>query len=464
MQSLVNKAHPHVIGLACVLHAFNNLAKDILNHPLMIQAVNGNKKIVNYFNSSAFFSEQLASWRKENGVRHGLQSACMTRWFTFAKVCLSVDEHELGLLKCVEMAEDQSLPTPSMPPEVRNIVRTCNHFTANKALVMFLKPVVDALARLERATTSLGDIWKEILGIYLSISKIDVSVWPNYIDFKKQCLSYVGKRATVYTERIYIIAFFLSPAYRQVAVSGEYQIKTVKKMLVTIAQLWGYSKADCINLKDQAQLYLDGTGLFPTKKNCEFVLLYLFLILVQLIVFSADNRALDYWLNLPSTLQTTQLKTFSIKVLELVAHAAGVESLFSDMGATKTKNRSRLTKTHLTMISQVRLTLLNHTKPKESNTAEEIQVVEESLDDFPGGFLGPEELEEFETGIFLPGDAPIDPFLLPMNPGFDGLISTLFDFDTFDINSFHSVLPLNANASVVDKNGDAWNPDDIDYE
>ncbi|EGF98369.1 uncharacterized protein MELLADRAFT_73609 [Melampsora larici-populina 98AG31] len=215
-------------------------------------------------------------------------------------------------------------------------------------------------------------------------------------------------------------------------------------MLVTLAQLWGYSKADCINLKDQAQLYLDGTGLFPSKKNYE--------------------RALDYWLNLPSTLQTTQLKTFAIKVLDLVAHAAGVESLFSDMGATKTKNRSRLTKTHLTMISQVRLTLLNHTEPNESNTGTEIEIVENSPEDFSGGFSGPDELEQFETGIFLPEDAPIDPFLLPMNPGFDGLISTLFDFDIFDINSVHSVSPLNVNASVVDSSGDPWNPDDIDYD
>lgn len=236
----------------------------------MAKVVAGNKQIINYFNSSAFFSEHLATWRKQNGVTRGLQSACVTRWFTFAKVCLSVDEHELGLLKCVEMAEDQSISTPSMPQDVRQLVRTRNHFTANKALVLFLKPVVDALARLEQDSTSLGDIWKEICAVYLAINRIDISVWPGYADFKKDCLPYIHQRAQVYNEPIYTVAFFLSPAYCQVAVSGIYPIKQIKKMIVTIAHVWGYSKPDCINMKDQAQRYLDGSGLFPTTKECEF--------------------------------------------------------------------------------------------------------------------------------------------------------------------------------------------------
>ena len=49
------------------------------------------------------------------------------------------------------------------------------------------------------------------------------------------------------------------------------------------------------------------------------------------------SLAIDYWVDLPTTLQTSLLKKFAIKLLEIIAHAAGVESLFSAMSATKTK-------------------------------------------------------------------------------------------------------------------------------
>ncbi|KAG0147356.1 hypothetical protein CROQUDRAFT_19507, partial [Cronartium quercuum f. sp. fusiforme G11] len=101
---------------------------------------------------------------------------------------------------------------------VCQIIYTCNYFTANKALVMILKLIVSALARLECATTSLGNVWKELLTVYLAIKKKkekkkDFLVWPGYQEFKKAVPFFLDQRAQVYDELIHVVAFFLSRAY-----------------------------------------------------------------------------------------------------------------------------------------------------------------------------------------------------------------------------------------------------------
>lgn len=96
-----------------------------------------------------------------------------------------------------------------MPLEVFKIVCTCDHFASNKDLVMFLKPVVDALVRLEHATTSLSDIWKESLINFLSLRRIDVLVWPRYIDFKIN-VSCILISNLKYTTSLYIFLHYFS--------------------------------------------------------------------------------------------------------------------------------------------------------------------------------------------------------------------------------------------------------------
>ncbi|KAH9816279.1 hypothetical protein DFH28DRAFT_927625 [Melampsora americana] len=214
--------------------------------------------------------------------------------------------HEIGFLRCVEKAKDQSVVTPTISLPICQLVRTQDHFTANKALIEFLKPVVDALARLEREITLIAHIWKEICTVYCALKTIDILIWPQYFNFKNDCFEILNKRAQMYQSNIYIVGFFLAP--------------NVQRMMVKITFVWAYSKADAINLKDQARMYLEGIEPFNLSKK--FLL------------------ALNYWRTLPATLTTNQIHLFTIKLLELVPHAGGVESLFTHMAATKNKSRN----------------------------------------------------------------------------------------------------------------------------
>ncbi|KAH9807683.1 hypothetical protein DFH28DRAFT_1138289 [Melampsora americana] len=230
----------------------------------------------------------------------------------------------------------------------------------------------------------------------------------------------------------------------------------IQKAIVTLSYFWGSSQAEAINTAEQARLYLDGKGHFGTSKKF--------------------SLALDYWLDLPTTLQTNLLKGLAIKLLEIVPHAAGVKSLFSVMSATKTKDRASMTLANLTMISQVQLseankrkddqadrTKFNRSKDFNNQSNNEIKVVEVSPLENTPLFLGPDELDEFEQGVDRSQEEAtvVDPAL---HIAFDdGFISSSFDLTLFQPQDFEQVQSDGLAAPVIGAPG-AWNPEDINFD
>lgn len=104
---MITQNHPHIIGINCCLHVFNLIAKNILEHPLIVRVVASNRTLVNFFRKSTFWSDYLERWRQDAGVKHGLSTVCETRWYSMAKVCLSVEEHEDGVKKALTASEDR---------------------------------------------------------------------------------------------------------------------------------------------------------------------------------------------------------------------------------------------------------------------------------------------------------------------------------------------------------------------
>ncbi|KAH9811358.1 hypothetical protein DFH28DRAFT_1182261 [Melampsora americana] len=319
------------------------------------------------------------------------------------------------------------------------------------------QPVINALGRLESAKTTLGDIWKELITVYCETSKIDLSTWPGYTDYKDLCLTVLNTRSRLYyNDPVFILALFLTPSCRHLTVSRTYPIRMIQKAIVTLSYFWGSSQAEGINTAEQARLYLDGKGHFGTSKKF--------------------SLALDYWLDLPTTLQTNLLKGLAIKLLEIVPHAAGVESLFSAMSATKTKDRASMTLANLTMISQVQLseankrkddqadrTKFNRSKDFNNQSNNEIEVVEVSPLENTPLFSGPDELDEFEQGVDRSQEEAtvVDPAL---HMAFDdGFISSSCDLTLFQPQDFEQVQSDGLAAPVIGAPG-AWNPEDINFD
>jgi hypothetical protein len=384
---------------------FNLIAKKFVSHPSMESIVKGNKTLVNYFTTAGFWRENISTWQKANEIKHGLQTLCETRWYSMSRVCLGVQSHEVGFQKCIELLQDPNVDTPSIPQPVIRIIEDRDHFTSNQTLINLLKPVVDAIANLERSETTLADIWKELLNAYKKIC--DVDVYSRFEPFKRHCIDVLHAQTKVFHEDIYVIAFFLHPSYRRVAVSKKHSICDIGQKILHLAKNWKFTRAEASTLQDSINRYYNSVYPFNSK--------------------SVDNP-LNYWLTVPLTTESESLKKLLIHILEIVPHAAGVEGLFSMMNAMKTKARNRMSPSTLKMMAQIKLHLLqgdrvlahrNSTKKKSPQRNDSEYENMKAYD----SFISPGDLDTFEEGVFTNEQTLVE------TSRQDAFLETIFDFD-----------------------------------
>ena len=175
-----------------------------------------------------------------------------------------------------------------------------------------------------------------------------------------------------------------------------------------------------------------------------------------------DEKPMDYWLRVKISPQTKQLKKLAILVLELVAHAGGVEGLFSDMTATKTKSRNQMDPNTLRMILQVEMGLSceqSSSKKSSSLAASQDPGVESNSDN---EFDGPDALEEFEAGVFPVSMVDqVEGLLDPILGLEDGYIDTLFDLSDFETRQTCVDKPKTQDIIVIDGPSKSWDLDNI---
>lgn len=377
-----------------------------------------------------------------------------------AKVALCVESHEAGFRICLAMVKDKTISTPAINKNIQVVVENRDHFTSNSILVKLLQPVVDAIGRLERAKTCVGDVWKELGTVYIQLRQIDLTSYPRFIPYKAHCIKVLHEQAKIFNEPIYILGFFLNPRFRQLAVSCAYPIEEMIKLILSVAKLWNYKKPEALALRAQVLHYFSGEGAFrSSRKGTLPSLVFSFLLSLSIAYIRSgisDDFPMNYWLAIPLTTHTNTLKPFAIRVHELVAHAGGVESLFSMMGATKTKGRGRMTVTNLKMISQVELEVkaehascdVDKEHAKNLNFEDEVN---------SGLFEGVEDLQEFEDGVFAQHsrDQEVD---IDVD---DGFIDSLFDFMNFNWNQTVDIDQDITKNVDGESDGESWDADDL---
>lgn len=118
------------------------MAKDMLSHPTMTNIVSANKNLVNFFTKSHFWANFLEEWCKGNKIGHGLMTACKTSWYSMAKVCITVSEHEGGFKNTIKANNDPLFDSTKISANSQSIISDCDHFTAYQAFIDVLKLVV----------------------------------------------------------------------------------------------------------------------------------------------------------------------------------------------------------------------------------------------------------------------------------------------------------------------------------
>jgi hypothetical protein len=144
---------------------------------------------------------------------------------------------------------------------------------------------------------------------------------------------------------VYILAFFLNPGYRRVAVSKEIQLKDIKKGIVWIALKWGYSSEQCNRLITQVRDYYENKPPFDQQR------------------YGSDQ--VEYWTALEQSDKTDILRSIALQLFCIVIQSRGCESLFSMMGYVKTKFRNRMSDSTMEMMAQIKLMLFDDPDTKK---------------------------------------------------------------------------------------------------
>lgn len=168
---------------------------------------------------------------------------------------------------------------------------------------------------------------------------------------------------------------------------------------------------------------------------------------------------MEYCLRLPNTPNTHDLKTFSVKLFEIIAHAAGVESLFSGMSAQKTKSRPRMDVTTLKIMSHIDMNLQSENPKRSSKSSSKDHTVNKPDDDLPNQdvqFEDIDQLQEFEDGVHFDHDEDPKDFQLDELEYMD----TLFDISLYknekDLGEGDAIM-----VNVSDPEDEDWNEEDL---
>ncbi|CAG8493613.1 1341_t:CDS:2 [Cetraspora pellucida] len=324
----ISEKYKHIISIRCCLHVFNLIAKEILSY------------------------KPYKNLIKKNLI---LQTFCKTRWFSFSKVCLSVQNYEKGFKACLDYINNSN-KCPIIPIKIKEIVTSQRHFLENEY-------IVDAIGKLESRNTTVGDVFAELYKVYKKLKMSENSdIDQEFIEHAKNIINI---RAKEFDEPIYYLSFFLHPKFRKIAVSKKLSLDNMLIYALTFAQKWNFTREQANQISEQLNNYFNNEPPYNS-------------------VLTLEPRL--YWKRL--SYEVEALKTLALKIFAIHPHAAGVEQLFSSMGLTKTKSRNRLTTPTLKIISQIKSALAVEALKKVKNN----QVLNNTDEDT--NFV---ELEDYDT-------------------------------------------------------------------
>ncbi|KAI8822674.1 uncharacterized protein EV422DRAFT_524947 [Fimicolochytrium jonesii] len=315
VRSLLAQTHPYILGVTCCLHVFNRIVKDILEHECVAPIVRTNKKLAKFFLGSPFWSERLHDWRHKNGLTPAAEINSDGRWCSISKVCYKIQTYEDGFKHCWRLHVSRPSDTPSFPDKIPEILADRRHFADNHCIIALLTPILEAIRRLESRDTHLGDIWKELTKVYRELGSLTLPGLFNTI--RAECMSIVSRRARVFWDDVYVIAFFLSPPYRRAATSKKIPLQDVTRMVLGVSRRWKYTFEEACRLTQQIELYHNNVAPYN---------------------FDQGLNVRTYWTALPTTAETLDLKRLAITLFQITPHATGVEHL-SNIWSSKARTK-----------------------------------------------------------------------------------------------------------------------------
>lgn len=298
----------NIIPMRCFCDTLNLMCKDVLNYRNLFTFTQEIVTLGTFFRCSAFWSAKLDKWAESNGqsaLRVPTEDASApATWYSLLRLCRAIGSLEEGFKYCYS-TRLRLTNAEEFSDVVANILTKGDVFVTNRILVDVLEPVLDAIDFITMATANVAFVWETLYEINAHFETLKVNGTSNselhniLLDVAQ---SSWNRRAMNYMDSIYVVAFFLSPKYRKIAVSRHFSLHQVKQSIEETAQKWDcYEELQLAEFKAQVDGYYEYQ--YPHHDR--------------------QHNALEYWQSLPETDPgVALLRDFALKVLSLVPHTA----------------------------------------------------------------------------------------------------------------------------------------------
>jgi hypothetical protein len=230
--------------------------------------------------------------------------------------------------------------SPVASDVVTTILRIENFWPRLKQLIRVIKPLVDAIGNIEARDASLADCMLELIRCARAMIRIEAEP-DDDVGFTMHAHSVFNRRFHSIDTPVHLLALFLHPLCRKLAISQAASGRTFKLMVETalsIAKQWRWPKEKAWQLGEDLKQYNQCKGPFV----------------------GASKDGLDWWENLPTTTDKNPLKALAITILSVVPHAGEVERLFSALGGTQTCKRCNLSVSTFETLGKLRSNYCRH--------------------------------------------------------------------------------------------------------
>ncbi|CAJ0750298.1 18588_t:CDS:2 [Entrophospora sp. SA101] len=226
---IVTSTFPNILSIRCIAHHIQLIASDIVKVDWAKNTLQNIQKIITFFQNNYQAGSALRDDIIESLITGGyLKTTVKTRWSTAWDACESMIRLESSIKSVLE-AEPEIFRNAV---NVRSLIHNRQFWMDVNQLHAVLSPIKKAVKDVEFTSTTMADVFMELVKLAISIKEIPTLINNN--PFKQECHGIFNKRWKQFDTDIYILAF----SYTQNIVFEIYK-NTIKTALTLWKQFGG---------------------------------------------------------------------------------------------------------------------------------------------------------------------------------------------------------------------------------
>lgn len=207
-----------------------------------------------------------------------------------------------------------------------------NNFTDLNLVVQIFDVIVKTTKSLEGNDTTICSVWPAIIDMYKHFKNNVNQVNLQFSCIVERVIASNDEKCQHLQENIFVLALFISPNHRLVAISGEYKEGDILTMLARYAMDTKFCLEECRQIIKKAKYYIKGESPFDAK----------------------DTDPTKYWENFSNEIP---LKRLASRIISIISYSASCERLFSRMKYVKNKWQNTMSEDTLTSLARIKMHL-----------------------------------------------------------------------------------------------------------